>query len=232
MAQTAQAQRTPTQATAAHTAPTQPAVAATNLLLTCGIVAGPVFVAVAGAQVLLRPGFDLRRHAISLLSLGDFGWIQIANFVVTGVLAIACAVGIRTKLYGGRAGTWGPILVAAYGVGLVSAGVFTADPSVGFPAGAPDGLPAHFSWHAILHSFSAMLAFLSLTVACLVFARRFMALGRRAHASYSIATGVVAVLLAAWPSTAGAGVRLALAAVLTWAWLGWLAVQLKAASKN
>jgi hypothetical membrane protein len=205
---------------------------ATNKLLTCGIVAGPVFAAVAGAQIALRPGFDLRRHAISLLSLGDLGWIQIANFVVTGVLTIACAVGIRKKLYGGRAGTWGPILVAAYGVGLVGAGVFSADPSAGFPAGAPEGLPAHFSWHAILHSFAAVLAFLSLTVACLVFARRFAALGRRGWATYSIATGVVAVLLAAWPSTAGAGIRLALAALLTWAWLGWLAVQLRADAKN
>jgi len=204
----------------------------TNRLLTCGIIAGAVFVAVAGAQMLLRPGFDLSRHAISLLSLGDLGWIQIANFVVTGVLAIACAIGIRRVLYGQRAGTWGPILVAAYGVGLVSAGLFSADPSAGFPAGAPEGLPEHFSRHAILHGVAAMLAFLSLTVACLVFARRFATLGRRGWAAYSVATGVVAVLLAAWPSTAGAGIRLALAALLTWAWLGLLAARLQADSKN
>jgi hypothetical protein len=48
-----------------------------------------------------------------LLSLGDLGWIQIANFVVTGALFVACAVGLRRVLHPGRAGTWGPRLVGA-----------------------------------------------------------------------------------------------------------------------
>jgi hypothetical protein len=43
-------------------------------------------------------GVDLSRHPLSLLSLGDLGWIQIANFVVTGVLYVACAVGMRRAL--------------------------------------------------------------------------------------------------------------------------------------
>jgi Protein of unknown function (DUF998) len=84
-------------------------------LLACGAVAGPLYVGVALLQVLTRDGFDLRRHPLSLLSLGDLGWVQIANFVVSGLLAIAFAVGSRRVLHPGRAGTWGPLLLGLYG---------------------------------------------------------------------------------------------------------------------
>jgi hypothetical protein len=40
-------------------------------------------------QMLVRDGFDIRRHALSLLTNGDLGWIQILNFVLTGLLVIA-----------------------------------------------------------------------------------------------------------------------------------------------
>jgi uncharacterized protein DUF998 len=77
---------------------------ATRRLLICGVLAGPFFVAVAGVQVATRDGFDLARHLLSLLSLGDLGWIQIGNFVVSGLLSIAFAVGMRRALHPGRAG--------------------------------------------------------------------------------------------------------------------------------
>jgi Protein of unknown function (DUF998) len=103
----------------------------TSVLLACGLLAGPVFVGVAVGQVLLRDGFDLTRHPLSLLSLGELGWIQVTNFVVTGLLSIAFAVGIRRVLHPGRGGTWGPLLVGAFGVGLVLGGIFITDPSLG-----------------------------------------------------------------------------------------------------
>jgi Protein of unknown function (DUF998) len=89
-------------------------------LLACGVVAGPLFLAAGLIQAFTREGFDLRRHPLSLLSLGELGWIQIANFVVTGLLCVACAVGMGRVLGPGRGGTWGPLLVGAFGVGLVS----------------------------------------------------------------------------------------------------------------
>ena len=61
-------------------------------LLACGIVAGPLFLAVWLVQALTRDGFDPGRHPISLLSLGGAGWIQILNFVTAGVLYVATAV--------------------------------------------------------------------------------------------------------------------------------------------
>jgi hypothetical protein len=77
-------------------------------LLRCGIVAGPLFVATSLIQAFTRRGFDLAQHPISLLSLGSLGWVQLANFVVSGVLYVIGAVGLRSALREGRAGTWGP----------------------------------------------------------------------------------------------------------------------------
>src|SRR6266705_5282346 len=70
-------------------------------------------------QAFARQGFDLRRHALSLLSNGDLGWIQIANFLASGALVIAFAVGIRRILRDRPAGTWGPWLVGGYGAGMI-----------------------------------------------------------------------------------------------------------------
>ena len=45
----------------------------TRALLAAGVVAGPLFYVMVGIQALTRPGFDIRRHPLSLLSLGDLG---------------------------------------------------------------------------------------------------------------------------------------------------------------
>jgi hypothetical protein len=118
----------------------------TRALVTAGVIAGPLFVAVGLVQVLTREGFDLTRHPLSLLSLGDLGWIQIANFIVAGALMLAFAVGTRQSLGDGPGRTWAPVLFALYGVGLVLGGAFTADPALGFPVGTPDGYPAEWTW--------------------------------------------------------------------------------------
>jgi hypothetical membrane protein len=176
------------------------AIGTTRTLLACGVLSGPLYVAVALLQVLTRDGFDLGRHPLSLLSLGDLGWIQIANFVVAGLLAIAFAVGSRRVLQPGQAGTWGPRLLGLYGLGLVAGGVFVADPGAGFPPGAPEGAPEQLSWHGALHAVAPPLAFLSLILACLVMARRFAGAGERAWAVYSVATAVGCLALTAWPT--------------------------------
>jgi Protein of unknown function (DUF998) len=198
----------------------------TRALLVCGIVAGPLFVAVALLQALTRDGFDLGRHPLSLLSLGELGWIQIANFVVAGLLVVASAVGLRRVLHPGRGARWGPLLVGAYGVGLIGGGVFIADAGAGFPPGAPAGAPEQLSWHGILHDLAHVLAFLSLIGACFVLARRFAALGQRGWVTYCLATGVVLLGLMAWPDQDTVIVQLALAIVLGWAWLSVLAARL------
>jgi uncharacterized protein DUF998 len=160
----------------------------TRSLLGCGVIAGPLYLVVALAQALTRDGFDIGRHAASLLSNGELGWIQITNFLVTGAMVVAGAIGIRRA---GHLGTRGPRLLAAYGVcGLIGAGVFVADPAFGFPAGTPEGQGA-ISWHGLAHLAIGGIGFLALIAACFVIARRFTAQGEPGWAWSSRITGVV-----------------------------------------
>lgn len=199
----------------------------TRALVVCGIIAGPLFIVVASIQALTRDGFDLGRHAISALSLGNLGWIQRANSVVAGVLMVAFAVGARRVLFLGRGAMWSPRLLGAFGVGLIVAGIFVTDPALGFPPGTPNVMPDELSWHAVVHSIGFVLAFLSLTAACVVFARRYAALRQRAWAVYSVATAVVALALSMWPGRDGAGIRFFVASVIGFAWTSVVAVRLR-----
>lgn len=181
----------------------KPSSVSTTALLASGVIAAPVFVAVAAIQVLTRAGFDPARHPLSLLSLGDAGWVQIANFVVAGLLFLAASIGLRRVLLPGRGGTWTPRLLATFGICLIGGGVFVADPAFGFPAGAPAGTPAELSWHGILHGVAPALGFLALIVAAFVIARRFTADGRRAWATYCRVNAVAVLVLSALPNIGG-----------------------------
>jgi Protein of unknown function (DUF998) len=196
-------------------------------LLVAGAVAGPLFTVVVAAQTATRDGFDLTHQPLSLLSLGDLGWIQIGNFVVTGVLMVAMAAGLRPALSPGTGSTWGPLLTAVFGIGLVAGGVFLPDPALGYPPGTPDAVPDDLSWHGLLHAIAPPLAFTALVACCLVLARRFAADRERAWALYSGVTAVTALVLSAWPSQDGASVRLAAAALVGFAWTTAVALHLR-----
>jgi hypothetical membrane protein len=201
----------------------------TRSLLICGLIAGPFYIVVGLIQALTRPGFDLMRHDLSLLANGDLGWIQITNLVLTGLLVIAGAVGMWRALPAGRGRTWGPILLGVYGLGLIGAGFFTADPAFGFPPGTPADAHA-ISWHGLLHFICGGVGFLALIVACFVMARRFASRRQRGWAAYSIATGVI--FFAAFVGIAtGSGqpwsvIGFWIGVVVAWAWISAMAVKL------
>jgi len=206
----------------------------TRVLLACGVVAGPLYIVVGVIEMLIRPGFDLRRHSLSLLSNGDLGWIHIAMLVSTGLLTIAGAVGMRRVLRSGRGRPWGPLLVGVYGLGLIGAGFFVADPALGFPPGTPADATT-ISWHGLMHFVSGGVGFLGLIAACFVFARRFAALRQPRWAAYCVATGILffaAFFGIATGSQQGAAtlafVNLAfsVAVVLGWAWVSAMAARL------
>jgi hypothetical protein len=198
----------------------------TRSLLGYGVIAGPFYVAVSLAQALTRAGFNVSRHEWSLLANGSLGWIQVANLILSGAMSIAFAIGLR-RTAGQR---WAPRLVAAYGLGLVGAGVFRADPSLGFPPGTPDG-PGPVSWHGLLHFGCAGIGFLSMIAACLVTARAFARQGRRGWAAFSAGTGVAFLGAFAGVASSGSGQPVLIytftaAVVLVWAWMSALAVHL------
>jgi hypothetical membrane protein len=84
----------------------------TRTLLALGAAAGPLYVIVGLAQILTREGFDWTRHALSLMSNGPWGWVQVANFLLSGLLVLAGAVGLKRGLAIGRGRTAGPLLIA------------------------------------------------------------------------------------------------------------------------
>ena len=197
----------------------------TRALVTAGVVAGPLFVAVGLVQIVTREGFDLSRHPLSLLSLGDAGWVQITNFVVAGVLMLAFATGVARSLGGGPGRVWAPVLFALYGIGLVLGGAFTADPALGFPAGTPDGYPTEWTFHGAVHAFAAPLAFLALVAVTFVVARRLAWEGHRSAAAWSRVIGVACLLLCV-PFGPAASVRLFVGVALGFAWITAYAISL------
>jgi hypothetical membrane protein len=199
---------------------------ATRAMLACGLVAGPLFVATAIVQMLTRDGFDLRRHPISLLSVGEHGWIQMSNFIVAGVLSILFSIGVARVLTDGPGRRWAPRFLTLFGVGLVIGGMFSADPALGFPAGAPEGYPEHITTHGMIHAFAPPLSFLSLIAAFLVIASRFSAEGLRRAALLTRLVAAVCFIFSV-PIGPGFSIRLFVAVALGFAWVAAYAVYLR-----
>ncbi len=219
----------PSRPTRDSSASCNPASRVTRSLLGYGVLAGPFYVLVVLAQALLRSGFDLAHDDASLLSNGAYGWVQRANFGLTGLMVIACAVGIQRALIG-RGGTWASRMLGLYGVGLIGAGIFSADPMNGFPAGTPDGRPASASLPGTLHLVAAGIGFLGLIVAAFLLARHFAKQHERIWSIASALTGVLFLTgfagLASGSSSAGVVVGFWAALLIAWGWLAALSIHL------
>jgi Protein of unknown function (DUF998) len=209
---------------------------ANRLLLACGVIGPPLFVIVFLIEGATRPGYSAWRHYVSQLSLGEGGWMQIANFLVCGLLSLCFALGLRRTLQGGTGATWGPLLLAIFGLGLIVAGIFVTDPALGYPPGAPPrppGLVTHATLHGSIHGLAGLVVFSSVAAACFVLARRFASEPAwRGWAPYSVVTGVlVAVFFVASLATAPlpggpSGLLQRLAIVAGWGWIALLAARL------
>jgi len=200
----------------------------TKSLLGYGIIAGPVYVVTGALEMATREGFDPLRHELSLMSNGAFGWVHITMMILTGLFTIAGAVGFYRSRYLKLGTGWAPWLLGLYGLGLVGAGIFTADPAMGFPVGTPADAK-DISWHGLMHFVCGAIGFVGLIGACFSFARSFGRMGETGWARFSVVIGVV--FLAAFVGiAAGSGnavtiVAFTVAIILAWAWL--TAVSLK-----
>ncbi|MFO8059565.1 MAG: DUF998 domain-containing protein [Bacillota bacterium] len=208
--------------------------AGTRLLLTCGVIAGPLFTIVWFIAGAARAHYDPMRHPISSLAIGDFGWTQAGNFIVTGLLTLAFAVGLHRALRPGST-RWGALLIGACAIGLLGAGAFVADPRSGYPPGTPATPQAYSTVPGTLHDLFSSLVFFGLPIACFVFARLFSRWGERSWSRYSVGTGVTFLLMFILTSVGFAqveglvdvaGLLQRITLTVGWAWLTALAIRM------
>ena len=159
-----------------------------QLLLLCGVIAGPLFVIVFLIEGSLRPGYDVMRQPVSALAIGKRGWVQRTNFIVVGILMLAYAFGLNMALvtYGGS--FWIPFLVGLYAVGLIGAGIFVTD-KTGIPG--KETVSKKRDVGGAIHDLCSLIVFIPLFIACFVFAHLFAASGSLGWQLYSITTGIL-----------------------------------------
>lgn len=207
--------------------------AVTRSMLGWGVLAGPIYLGTGLALALTRPGFDLAEHQLSLLMLGEGGWMQRVNILLSALLVAVAAVGAHRAM--NRPGSPGaqvsgrraaPLLVGGFAVGLAGSGAFPPDPMAGFPAGMAEQVSAS----GILHLVFGMVTFGCAAAAAFATGRWANRSGERGLARLSRAAGVVVVVGfvgGAALSQSSAGVALLWVAVVTsYAWLAAASVAL------
>jgi len=207
----------------------------TNTLLTTGMLAGPLYIGIGLVEGLSRQGFSFLHHDLSLLANGNWGWIHSTLLITTGLLTIGGAIGMQRITKGAEAGTWGPRLLGLYGLGLVGAGIFKADPAMGFPPGT--AADAHtVSTAGLLHFVCGAIGFLGLIAACFLLARYFKTTNQYSWRKFSLFTGVFYLLafvgIAMGSQQSSAIVTTVIlgftaAVILGWAWITATLGQLK-----
>jgi len=114
---------------------------AVRIALIAGAIAGPLYVGVGTLEAVLRSGFDIRIHSLSLLANGSWGWVHSAMMVVSGLLTVIGALGVSRVHRQTRRRSYAMIIgLVIYGSGIATAGLLRADPAEGFPIGTPQVL--------------------------------------------------------------------------------------------
>jgi|GEM_PF-4930469 len=114
---------------------------AVRIALIAGAIAGPLYVGVGTLEAVLRSGFDIRIHSLSLLANGSWGWVHSAMMVVSGLLTVIGALGVSRVHRQTRRRSYAMIIgLVIYGLGIATAGLLRADPVQGFPIGTPQVL--------------------------------------------------------------------------------------------
>jgi hypothetical protein len=205
---------------------------ATRRSLLGGMLAGPLFTVAYLLEGAIKPdGYDPLRHPVSSLALGEFGGLQTASFIVAGVPSLAGAAGLRRALRAApgprRGARWGPLLLGIWAAQLVCMGIFRTDPVSGYPPGTPAAHEQYSGPAAALHDAIAMLGFVALAAACVVFAVRFVVRRRPGWAACSALSALgflatMALAIAAFeqvePLTAYGGLFQRIAITIAWCW--------------
>lgn len=186
----------------------------TRRLALAGVIGPPLFVVVFLVLGFIKPGYDPVTRFVSEGSIGELGWIQVANFLAFGAAMLAFSLGLWLGFGDRLSGRIGSVLIGIGGVGLVAAGVFVSDP-----------YPQIVTTHGALHVAASVVALNGLFLACLFFAKRFWS--SRPFAIWSITMFIfshIANPLANIVTQHGLVQRIAI--IVLWTWLVFLALRL------
>ena len=209
----------------------------TRFLIASGAIGPLLFIIVFLIEGATRPGYSAWHNYVSQLSLSDQGWVQIINFLVCGLLVLCFAIGLRQVLRSGKGSLWGPILLSVFGLGLIIAGLFVTDPSLGYPVGEHGSGPQ--TLHGIVHGVAGLITFSSLAAASFVLARSFAGDPYwKGWILYSIVTGVQVVVFFIAATAVSAldesgvlsgspiGLLQRISIIVGWGWVALLAIRL------
>jgi uncharacterized membrane protein YsdA (DUF1294 family) len=202
--------------------------AVTRSLLGYGVLVGPFYLAVGLIQAFVRAGFSFARHPLSVLANGTGGWIQTANFALSGLMVIAAAVGFwRMPAPRLRASS---AFLCAYGAFVFAASILRADPMDGFPPGTPLGAPTTMTTMGMLHFVVGALGFVCFAISALCAVRPLSRLNEKSLARVSLFSGL-AILVGFFGSVLIPGLSsptagIWFAVVVGWAWLAVLSLKL------
>jgi hypothetical membrane protein len=148
-----------------------------------GIIGSILFIAVFTIEGLMRQNYDAFRMYISELALGPRGWIQIANFIIFGILLLVFTLSLANKFKGKRESKIGQALIAIIGINFILAGVFVIDPS------------AEKSLNGIIHNVSSALIFFLASISCFIFFHLFREDPKWKNLSWWTLTTGIAILV-------------------------------------
>lgn len=210
---------------------------ATRFLIAGGAIGSLLFIIVFLIEGATRPGYSAWHNYVSSLSLSDQGWMQIANFLMCGLLTLGFAIGLRQVFRTGRSSVWGPILLGVFSLALIVAGLFATDPSLGYPVGTHSSGPQ--TLHGIIHGIAGLITFSSLAIAGFVMARRFAGDPNwKGWALYSTITGTLVAVFFIASTVVSAldengvlpgsptGLLQRIAIIVGWSWIALLAMRL------
>jgi hypothetical protein len=175
----------------------------TKGLLIAGQVGCILFIVLFLIQGQLREGYSPLKFPVSSLSIGQYGWIQQANFLISGALIFLSSFGLYKATTNIKGQLWTSIFFGVAGLGLIGAGIFTSDPVYGYPLTEPFH-GAQYTVTGRVHEAVSTLFFVGVPVTCFKMRYRFKAIGeqRLALLSNIFGFGILAGLV-----ISGAGFR-------------------------
>jgi hypothetical protein len=194
--------------------------AVTRSLLGWGVLAGSFYLIVGITQGLLRDGFSFTEHPLSLLMLGDFGWVQRTNLILSGLMVIAAAFGFQRAMNPDKRAITIGVALGTHGLALIGGGIFPPDPVAGFPEPTSAAVA---TTSGLLHLAFGGIGFIALATASFFMAGWFRERNQTSQARRARLTGftiLIGFLGGAAMANSIVGVILLWVAVLIgWVWL-------------